>query len=274
MVKFERTQLIFKFVLIFFLLSCAGKVYAQDFQEVVMIDFLKSDHSIRRETTVKILGRAKNRRLHFKVRRTLISKEGIQFTKSGEVFPPPIRIGSVSIYPSSYSRITGDDTPRGNSKKRVIQLDEQAYLCIEGLLIDDLLGPDTIGSVERDLYLPARPITHARLGMIANFVQVREMSEAEIGMQNRIWMTRLEGDRQGFIGNVVDSIDLGGPAARAGIQIGDLIIALNKEKTRTERKPEIIADYLPASHRVSCVVVRRVAGKLEVLNLVITPTRA
>ena len=74
-----------------------------------------------------------------------------------------------------------------------------------------------------------------------------------------------------YRGNLVTEVEQGGPAAAAGIKVGDVVVDLAGERLIRERQFEMVANLLEPGRSASCAVMRRAGDDLQVLDLSITP---
>ena len=240
---------------------------------VIVSDPAGEEHASRRETRIEVSPGADGK-LSYNIKQEVFPLESISYSKEGvNAYLPPVVVGGVSVYPSAFSIKFKDDEVGQNEKLvRMISFDEKVDILLEGELVNTLLpvptGPRKVAEVKLSLS-PRRP-TSAWLGALAQPLVQRA---APSGTPATAPAATLSNGRQIFRGNLVTLVEQGGPAAAAGIKVGDVVVALAGEKLTRGRQFEMVGDFLEPGMSVPCEVVRRAGKDLQVLDLTITPGR-
>jgi hypothetical protein len=241
----------------------------------VVIDSVGPDHGIRRETRIFQLSGPKQNLIRYRVQRMFFPEEHTHFTTGGVMFDPPVILGDLAIYPGRYSRSLGAHTdPDAIDSPEVLLFSEAVESVLNGESLDDILGsPASVRETIIDKVIKLTPKSRmgASLAMTAINISEQEVSRREDLVRYQKWLVDLGNGTKGFVGTEMDSVTPNGPAARAGISAGDLIIALGSHRTDSERKLEIITDYLQPGKQVSCVLVRRNSKVTTVQIVTIVP---
>jgi hypothetical protein len=257
---------------------CGWKARAQvaasdEPREYVVIDTPSENHSIRRETTIDRLQGTDQGKVRFRIVRKYYADTTTHFNTGGNMFDPPIVMGDLVIYPGRYSRLSGNDAGNSARLARVMMFSDAAETVLLGVPIDDKLGggaPSAGSTIEKTIEIVPRARTGAWLGMKANNIAEHEVTPAAKVSHPEL-LVDLGNGKEGFVGTQVDEVDANGPAARAGIHAGDLILTLDSIHTDRDRKLEIITDYSQQGRVLTCLLMRSSAGETVVLSVQVTP---
>lgn len=269
-------KLHFFVILSLFMLNFSA--YAADFDEIIIIDFMDTDHTLKRELSITIIGNAKEKLPSYRFNTRIIKQSKINYSKGKQLVPPPIRFGDISIYPSAACRLTGEDSlSRNNKKIKIIAFDERVEIAVHGQDLNKLVSDhDLSPNHNYDFIVKVSKKTFHRsyIGIVANYLAEDNLSSSTLkntclsGISNAD-----EGKSYRLIGAIVDEVFLNSPADKAGIKKNDIIVRLDGEPIRHSRKIEMLLDFIQPGIDIDCQILRYERGIPKIICLKLSTIR-